>query len=642
MHFTLGPVQGFVAQARRTRDLYAGSFLLSYLAGQAMYAVIKDRGRIIFPDVYDEKDEVSDPILKAIKTMNEEKKIIAPVPKIGTLPNRFKAQVPGDFDPGLCRQAVLDSWRSIAAEVWKRYVSKVAEENGKGVKEIWDRQVEGFWEINWVIGEDNSLLDRRKNWRSHVPTVEAGDKCTVMGNLQELSGYIRTQKEQRKFWETLRKELPGLELRPDERLCAVALIKRLYPLVAKETIGWELPRYYPSTSYMAAVHWIARTIEQKPDWAEKFADRAGKMNREYGARFQCIAAAMDKQPRAAGLARLDGNCFYASTLENDRLWPEDNSVRREELRELLREYGEKPSPFYALLLMDGDQLGALLQADKESDGAQISRALLDFSKQVGENVQAHNGITIYAGGDDVLALLPLEDALAAAVALHNSYKAVFQNAAIEKATISGTIIYAHHHAPLKSVLAKLHDLLDKVAKDETGRDSLAVCVWKGAGPVLTWSAPWAALLEEPGCLEQTNQEQSNLIDQLVDAFVAGDNKTGEYNSSFFYNIRSRFEILADEKKDTDRASSRLTAGGEQGLLKKEEDIVKLLTAEYLKSRAREEGGLSTDMVEKRMRNLLRLCRRSWRENGSLLIAKGPLTVDGALLVRFLATKGVRD
>ncbi|MEZ5479145.1 MAG: type III-B CRISPR-associated protein Cas10/Cmr2 [Thiolinea sp.] len=28
-HFTLGPVQSFVAQARRTRDFWAGSFILS-------------------------------------------------------------------------------------------------------------------------------------------------------------------------------------------------------------------------------------------------------------------------------------------------------------------------------------------------------------------------------------------------------------------------------------------------------------------------------------------------------------------------------------------------------------------------------------------------------------------------------------
>ena len=40
LHFTLGPVQSFVAEARRLRDFWAGSFLLSWLSGQAMRAVI--------------------------------------------------------------------------------------------------------------------------------------------------------------------------------------------------------------------------------------------------------------------------------------------------------------------------------------------------------------------------------------------------------------------------------------------------------------------------------------------------------------------------------------------------------------------------------------------------------------------------
>jgi CRISPR-associated protein Cmr2 len=39
-HFTLGPVQSFVAQARRTRDFWAGSFLLSWLSTVAIQAVI--------------------------------------------------------------------------------------------------------------------------------------------------------------------------------------------------------------------------------------------------------------------------------------------------------------------------------------------------------------------------------------------------------------------------------------------------------------------------------------------------------------------------------------------------------------------------------------------------------------------------
>ena len=36
LNFSIGPVQGFIARARKTRDFWAGSFLLSYLAGQAM------------------------------------------------------------------------------------------------------------------------------------------------------------------------------------------------------------------------------------------------------------------------------------------------------------------------------------------------------------------------------------------------------------------------------------------------------------------------------------------------------------------------------------------------------------------------------------------------------------------------------
>ncbi|NMB85726.1 MAG: hypothetical protein GYA29_05710, partial [Methanothrix sp.] len=55
IHFTIGPVQGFLAQARRTRDLWSGSFLLSYLSGCAMAEIINpDRkwdGKIIIPDV---------------------------------------------------------------------------------------------------------------------------------------------------------------------------------------------------------------------------------------------------------------------------------------------------------------------------------------------------------------------------------------------------------------------------------------------------------------------------------------------------------------------------------------------------------------------------------------------------------------
>ena len=47
--FTLGPVQGFVAQARRTRDFWAGSFILSWLSSVAIASIQKQGGTVEFP-----------------------------------------------------------------------------------------------------------------------------------------------------------------------------------------------------------------------------------------------------------------------------------------------------------------------------------------------------------------------------------------------------------------------------------------------------------------------------------------------------------------------------------------------------------------------------------------------------------------
>ena len=43
--FQIGPVQDFIRQARSTRDLWAGSYLLSYLIAKAMFAVARAVGR---------------------------------------------------------------------------------------------------------------------------------------------------------------------------------------------------------------------------------------------------------------------------------------------------------------------------------------------------------------------------------------------------------------------------------------------------------------------------------------------------------------------------------------------------------------------------------------------------------------------
>jgi len=644
LHFTIGPVQGFVAQARRTRDLWSGSFLLSYLAGQAMYTVIKGGGRIVFPSVQDRNGEPSDRLLKSIEAY-EKGFEINDGPIIGTLPNRFKAEVPDNFDPVDCEKAVRDAWKRIVQAVWDRYVADVAGQ-GNGTKLIWDRQIENFWDMAWVVCdtfESDNMLDCRKNWRSYVPQVEPGDKCTIMGNQQELSGYYSSKnagmrEKQTIFWSAIRGRVSGLDLRDDERLCAISLVKRLFPRVSPQAIGWEVPINYPSTVYLSAVHWMEKMLEQKSEMIEEFVEviETGELYKnaqsEYKTRINCLTKLAESK-EAQKFINLDGNFLHKATLSNEHLWPENSKEQRDRLLGVLKKFKEYSEHFYSVLLMDGDNLGALLQ---DYDGEKISAALARFSEKVNKIVQDNNGILIYVGGDDVLTLLPLQDALEAAIKLRNAYSKAFQGSGIpgDRATISAGIVYAHHHAPIKSVLKEAHRLLDEVAKEKTGRDSLAINVWKTAGPVLCWSAPWKVI----------TSDSTNLLAELVAVFKGTANGNKQFNSSFFYNIRNRFAILAgnDHFSNEDNEIELLTSE----FFSKDENMVELLTAEYFKNRERRGESVSGNKVgvgeaKRRIEKLIKVCRDYKRTTESKVeIKTGAFNVNGALLVRFLAEKEV--
>ncbi|MCI5211935.1 MAG: hypothetical protein D3910_24865 [Candidatus Electrothrix sp. ATG2] len=156
-HFTIGPVQGFVAQARRTRDFWAGSFLLSWLSAVAMRAVIAQEKND--PDKVIKFPAADQSFLDWLEGKGDPEK----KPEQGSIPNRFKAEVTSAFDPQEVVQSVQEAWWVLAETVYKEDVKAVETEK---TREIWTRQVKSFWEINWVITpdqEDSAALDRRKN-----------------------------------------------------------------------------------------------------------------------------------------------------------------------------------------------------------------------------------------------------------------------------------------------------------------------------------------------------------------------------------------------------------------------------------------------------------------------------------------------
>ena len=658
-HFTIGPVQNFVAQARRTRDFWAGSFILSWLSAVAMHAVQAQKGKIIFP-------RPDTGFMKALESGGKG-------PQQGNVPNRFKAEVEDGFDPRQVEMAVRKAWKSLADGVWYLDLEGLA---SMSTRDIWNRQIKAFWDIQWVLedGDDPSAIDRLKNWRTQLPSAEPGVKCMVMDGWQELSGarapsrWPEDPEGPAVFWRKLRESgKTGIttDLRPGEMLCAIGYIKRrfvrcFHDLKAElagglHVHGWPLPAAVPSVQYMAAAPWLALLIAKasgdeklgKQMW--EFHDAAYKLTGSYGewnANVRCVKDADGPKKWKA----LDGTVFFDSMLENGNLWEDrakegvakqGRTKEAEHLLEalkMLRKNAELDpvSPFYAVLLMDGDELGAQM-AEKSRQPA-ITGALADFTGAVPGIVKHHNGFLVYAGGDDVLALLPLEDALGCAAHLRRRYMESFEDTEPPVATsISGAIEYAHIKMPLGKVLGDAHRLLDEVAKDGRGRDAIACRVWKPGGLAVEWAMPWECALNGEKVFLEELAEQFRA--QKTETEITPDSKTEAMNekdafavsAKFFHRIRQRFDLLNPASKD-----ETPVLGFDQA--------ASLLAMEYLNSGvAKAKGIKGMDKARETIKPLLVQCRPRYRDKAKpkdQWTEDTRLYADGAILVHFLAKKGV--
>jgi CRISPR-associated protein Cmr2 len=667
-HFTIGPVQGFVAQARRTRDFWAGSFILSWLATVAMKAVVMQEGKeaIKFP-LPDEK------FMQAVESGNANI-------KQGNVPNRFKAEVSKAFKPALVEQAVRTAWKKLAEAVWKADFSGV--DNQSVTREIWNRQIEGFWDIQWAIVDDeseSSTLDKLKNWRTHLPAPEAGVKCMMMDGLQELSGVERPGRKEKDpdspyaFWEKLRKG-KETDLREKEYLCAIAYVKRRFVHSFNESLsipmpgdeawsahGWTIPKNVPSVHYMAAAPWLAQLLtkaRQDDDLSRlmwEFHDAAVQLtggHPEWQSNIQCVRDAdVHKKWQA-----IDGTVFFDAMLENKLLWAERADDAKDLLKTLkkLRQQAklEPVSPFYAILTMDGDDLGKQMSdVDKQP---YITKGLSDFTRQVETIVDRHSGFLVYAGGDDVLAILPLEYAINCAVALRTAYDAVFREINKDarkkqpedkkvwiQTSISAAIEYAHIKTPLGKVLGDSHKLLDNIAKDQHGRDSIACRVWKPGGLQMEWGMPWKLALDD---------ENRVYLDMIAEQFRAGkndnNNEREQFASKFFFRIRERFELLNPTNVGEDPIFDVRDGEGF-------DKAVSFMAMEYLNSGVAKANHIKTmEQARGIIKPLLTQCRhvvrkvdyqgntKSKPQIGYEVEAKYGFKADAALLVRFLAHKGI--
>jgi len=442
---SIGPVQDFIAAARRTRDLWFGSHLLSEISKAAAKKIRDEGGQLIFP-------YPKDPQVALVPSDDRDAFNVA---------NIILAEL--EVQDGENIKKLDGDAKKAATDRWKEYADKAKIEAARVINEkIWDEQVGDVIEFYsaWVPFEKETyasdraqlmrLLAARKSTRNfeqpkgNHPGVDKssldGARETVLKKGRDIMGG------------QFPKDL-ALRMRRSkgEQLCAVGVTKRLG--------GGRVP--FPSVVRVALDPWIRGV--QKDENAKKILGEIGLL---------CSGETSFSSGTGGTLYRdfpYDGQVLFGSRLpvlmeaardladippfKNDG----ENLNKIKALVNKLQKsgYGE-PNPYFAILVADGDQMGkAISRIDDPDHHRNFSARLSEFAKSARDIVEEeHRGCVVYSGGDDVLAFLPVDTCIAAARKLHDKFGEILKDYPREgepSPTLSVGIAIGHIRDPLEDL-----------------------------------------------------------------------------------------------------------------------------------------------------------------------------------------------
>lgn len=521
--FQFGPVQEFIAQARSTRDLFSGSYLLSWLMAHALQAVTKDVGpdSIVFPSLrgnglFDSLHRTSF-FARTWKTGNhvqttwericEEKgDSLADWLLTPTLPNRFLALVPMGEGKHLAQAAeasLQQELQRIGEAVWG-WLETHGAAGHPDWKDRFFAQIRHFPQITWAVQPWLTREEALKACETLSPDVAK----RLQGVLTFAEKTIPSEKKDGRYYTS------GGELQ-----CPSVLWSAMYALL---------------NAKLAA----RRNTREFDPWQDPHSE--GAVKDSLSGKEECIGDeafwdALTTQTKLFSKAK--GHRYGAMNLIK-RLWcsvdevpyvSEALGLSKKEVQEALRfrslpELAGEDS-YIAVLAIDGDQMGKWISGEKTlplvdvlspkakefvgglSGGAELQRLLtpsyhLQFSEMLANFsiyrarsvVEGFDGELIYAGGDDVLAIVPAKRALACACAIREAFRIDFgENDGRmypgHTCDVSCGISVGHIQAPLQ-MLVKEAQRMEHIAKEKYGRAALAIALYKRSGEIIEWGCKW--------------------------------------------------------------------------------------------------------------------------------------------------------
>ncbi len=474
----VGPVQDFIASARRSRDLWFGSWLLS---------------------------EISKVVGKEIGETN----LIFPATLNGNIVNKILAIIdnPQDVETN-CREAIENRLKTIYEPMFKKINDKLK----------LTKLPDGYFKETTAIAQ---ILDMTEFYWSAIPYDENKDNYKICRERVEL--LLNARKATREFdsvsWgsNAPKSSLDGQResvieddlikndeikaqkifgLRKKERLCGVGVLKRLAEKGTDDS--------FFSTSHVASLPLLStlkngeKTNKAVKDYIGKIADLLFEIqNDELYKYIGKVPANLTHEV----FKEYDGHLLFENRLAD---LPFDNQEKLDEAKKALKIFmkeafgdeNKKPLPYYALLLADGDRMGTFIDNQSNpKEHKKLSEALSRFATDVKEIVEKkeNNGCLIYSGGDDVLAFLPLHTVLGCAKELSDKFAEDlkdFKDANNLRPTLSVGIAVVHHTEPLQESLETMRRA-EKEAKSVRGKNALAIILSKRSGADTTIKGSWA-------------------------------------------------------------------------------------------------------------------------------------------------------
>jgi len=664
----IGPVQEFIAQARTTRDLWSGSYLLSWLIAHGIKAITDEVGPdcILYPALRGQplfdflhKESLYDKLNMWDELRHSQEQILTP-----NLPNRFLAVVP-DWQ---AQQLAVAAEKAMAQEL-KRIGDACASwlKVEDTARPRWDQQLTQFLNIHWQTwtwdedvtkainghaeleqaykaatqGIPADHLDprnyRHQSWQengvwkskvSNTPPVIDNPGFAWAAHYKRVDELLAARRNTRNFdawgewgndadghrkcldeaqragavkdqlsgkeevigseaWQKNLHTLPKHRFAKEEKLGALNLIKRVWDLAYLKPKGLDRTPRFDSLPSVAAATFAIKVVDKMSANSNAwpllldFQKVASDAAEDFGAEIS------DAKGEKTWVERSDASIFHVTEWERAIRDAKDAATKsrltpaRDALRKLLGKDGLNDSPrsYVAVIALDGDSMGkwvsgalsphwrgqlaaeavayfenhpllkALLDSRRHvspSYHVQLSEALANFALYLaGPIVEHFDGQLIYAGGDDVLAMLPAEQALPCVRALRMAFRgdpelpSVFPGALADacqpgfvaidgqwkgwkrwekrflkrgfhllvpgqRADLSAGIAIGHMHAPLQNLVEAARQA-EKLAKKEyrdkdKGIGAFAISLFKRSGETIQWGAKWdTAAIELAQC-----------------------------------------------------------------------------------------------------------------------------------------------